>query len=144
MTRAVQTFIPVVPTVLSHSLMEAYTYTQGKKVMAGIRKSVEAKDAEDVIRPFVERAAPSEPITGAVSETVKLCYPILTPSHVNGEPYLIKQESEGAVGIINGLCACAGWIFGDSQIWRSSITRVWSNQPGIYIRLESMSQGDAK
>lgn len=147
MTWAAQTFVPVMPRGLSHNLLEAYTYKRDGKVVAGIRKSQELKDAEDAIRPFIERAAPPLPLDGPVTETIKLCYAIGRTKHENGEPYLGKPDADNAVKVVNDICQGARWVRDDKQIWRSSIVKVWATYPGIFIRFECdvpVSHGDGK
>lgn len=144
MTWAVQTFVPVMPQGLSHKIIEAYTYERDGKVVAGIRKSQELKDAEDAIRPFIARAAPSLPLEGPVTETIKLCYAIGRTKHENVEPYLGNVDIATISKTISELCQKERWIKDESQIWRSSIVKSWSIYPGIYIRMESTSHGDGK
>ena len=142
MPSAVQGFLPFVPPTVTHNALEAYTFKRQGKVKAGIRKSERLKEAEDMMRPHVQRLARSSaccPIKGAVVETLKVCWPC-EGRHKQGEPRTDPPDLDNWEKTFNDLCEAEGLITCDAHIVAKHTYKLWADPPGVFVRFEEVEQ----
>lgn len=142
MGRRVQGFLPFVPPTVTHNDLEAYTFKRGGKVVASIRKSDRLKAAEDMMRPYVQRMAASEPccpLKGAVAETLKVCWPT-GGRHEQGEPRRDPPDFDNWAKTFNDLCESCGIITDDAHIVAAHVYKLWADPPGVFVRFEEIDE----
>lgn len=146
MARAVQGFLPFEPPTVTHNDLEAYTFKRGGKTVAKIRKSDRLKEAEAMMRPFVQRLADSSlccPIKGPVIETLKVCWPT-NGRHRQGEPRCNPPDLDNWEKTFNDLCERCGIVSNDAHIVAKHTYKLWSDPCGVFVRFEEIPQGPRK
>lgn len=134
MSRAVQTFIPVMPKGLTHNDLEAYILKRGGKMVAAIRKGNKLKHAEGVIFPYLAKARPTVPLEGPLHERIKLCYPLVAGKS-DGDPYEGTPDYDNSIKVLNDLLQTLGYYANDAQVFDGHVTQYYASQPGIFVRL---------
>ncbi len=139
MGRSVQAFLAFVPPRVTHNDLEAYTFKRGGKVRAGIRKSDRLRDAEDMIRPHVQRMAErvSRPMSGKIAERVKVCWPT-GGRHEQGEPMGDAPDLDNWVKTFNDICESCGIIEDDRLVVDLHVTKAWADPAGVFVRFEEL------
>ena len=138
-SRAVQTFIPVLPRGMTHNDLEPYVFTRGGKQVAGIRKGGRLKSAEAEIAPYLERAAPESPLSGGIRERVKYCFLTRDGKHKRGEPMCEPPDLDNMTKVLNDLCERFGYVADDCQIFDCATVKAWVRDvEGIFVRFEEV------
>ena len=140
MGRAVQTFLPFVPPTVTHNDLEPYTYRRGGKTRAGIRKSDRLKDAEDMMRPYLERVASGwscVPLKPPVRETLKICWPT-DGKHKQGELRIDPPDLDNWEKTWHDLVESVGIVANDSHIVDKRSVKVWADPAGVFVRFEEI------
>lgn len=137
----VQSFLPFLPPTVTHNDLEAYTFRRGGMTKAGIRKSDRLKEAEDMMRPYVQRMAKSSlhvPLRAPVEQTVKICWPC-GDAHAQGEPRIEPPDYDNWIKTFNDLCEKAGIIVNDSHIVAAHVYKLWADPAGVFVRFREIT-----
>lgn len=143
--RAVQAFLAFVPPTVTHNDLEAYTLRRSGKTIAAIRKSDRLKEAEDLMRPHVQRFRASVhccPLRGPIRETVKICWPT-DGKHKQGEPRVDPPDIDNWIKTFNDLCEDAHIISNDVHVADLRASKAWSDPAGVFVRFEEIEMGGA-
>lgn len=138
--RAVQAFLAFVPPTVTHNDLEAYTLRRGGKTIAAIRKSDRLKEAEDLMRPHVQRFREGKkfcPLRGPLRETLKVCWPT-DGKHEQGAPRTEPPDLDNWVKTFNDLCEHARLISNDAHVVDLRVIKVWADPAGVFVRFEEI------
>lgn len=142
MGRRVQGFLPFEPPTVTHNDLEAYTFSRGKNVKAGIRKSARLKHAEDLMWPYIERMArtwPCTPLRPPVRETLKICWPT-EGKHDQGELRIDPPDLDNWEKTWHDLIERAGIVKNDAHIADKRSVKVWADPAGVFVRFEEIDE----
>jgi len=137
---SVQSFLPFIPPTVTHNDLEAYTFKRGGKIKAKIRKTERLRDAEDLMRPYVQRFAEASlhiPLRPPVEQTVKICWPT-GGVHEQGELRITPPDYDNWVKTFNDLCERAGIIVNDSHIAIAHIHKVYADPAGVFMKFREI------
>lgn len=140
MGRVVQVFLPFVPPTVTHNDLEAYTFKRGKKTKAGIRKGDKLKEAEDMMWPYIERAARGwscVPLKPPVRETLKICWPT-EGKHGQGELRIDPPDLDNWEKTWHDLVERAGIVTNDSHIADKRSIKAYADPAGVFVRFEEI------
>ncbi len=141
MGRSVQSFLTFVPPKVTHNDLEAYTTKAGGKTVARIRKSDRLKEAEDMMRPHVERMSEKygrPRLAGPLAQLVKVCWPT-EGRHEQGEYMCEKPDADNWVKAFNDLCEHAGLIQNDKLVCVLHIEKMYADPAGVFVRFQELA-----
>ena len=101
----------------------------------------ENADAEAKLTAHLARYIPPQPYTGAIRLIVKWLFP-LKGKHKHGEWYTNKPDYDNLPKAMNDIMTKLGYWKDDCIIASGITEKIWSEVPGIYVRIEELSNGD--
>lgn len=97
----------------------------------------ELKAARAKLRAHMSRHVPVEPFQGAVRLTTWWCFPVLG-NHRDGEYKTSKPDTDNLVKLLKDVMTDLGYWQDDAQVASEVIEKYWAEQPGIYVKAESL------
>lgn len=128
-----QFFIDMVPP--THTAQEkGLSKTKTGKTYAYTKKEV-SSDWDRVECRIPERMF--DTLTGAVELKTIFAYP-RKDRHKEGEPKLTKPDGDNLVKPLKDILTRCGYWKDDAQVFDEEVTRLYSDRPGIYVRIREV------
>ena len=135
--RAVQGYLPFVPPETTRSDMRAYVSMLNGKPKPHLGRSERLRRAEDLMGPHIRRLRPDRPLTGALRETLRICYPT-GGEHAQGEAMTEWPDLGGWAEMFNWMCQARGVMDGSAHVTEMRLQKVWADPPGVYVKIEEL------
>lgn len=127
-------FLPIIPPTVTY---------QEKKI--GVRNGKpytyepEAlKDARRKLTAHLAGRAPKEPYDRGVRLMVKWCFP--RGEHRDGEYRTTKPDTDNLQKLLKDVMTDLGFWTDDAIVASEIIEKFWANRPGIYIRIDPLTE----
>ena len=99
----------------------------------------ELKQVRMRYREEFSKQAPDEPIKGAARLVVKWCF-AAKGRHEDGEYKITKPDTDNMLKMLKDELTRAGFWKDDAQVASEIAEKFWALIPGIYIRVEELSE----
>lgn len=132
--RKVEFFAPVKLDHASHNRLEPFKRKDGS---VGIRKSDSLKEAEARIEAHVAYHAPAAPLEGPLVAELRMCWPT-DGTHAQGEPKATDPDMDNVEKVLWDVMQRLGFYGNDAQIFAKSVSKMWSDPAGVYVRIEEL------
>lgn len=76
-------------------------------------------------------------LTGPIRLLTKWCY-TATGNHKNGEYKITKPDTDNMIKLLKDVMTGLGYWTDDAQVASEITEKFWSEQPGIYVRIEQL------
>lgn len=126
-------FMSMIPPTCTHQEKQVHV-VNGKPVFY---EPAELKAARSKLRAHMSRHVPAEPFKGAVRLTTWWCFPI-KDKHWNGEYRTSKPDTDNLVKMLKDIMTELRFWKDDAQVASEVIEKYWADQPGIYVKVESL------
>ena len=129
----IEFFMPMIPPTCTH---------QEKQVRVVKEKPVfyepaELKAARAKLKAHLGRHIPDERFAGPVRLTTWWCFPI-KGNHRNGEYKTSRPDTDNLVKMLKDVMTDLHYWQDDAQVSSEVIEKYWAEQPGIYVKVESL------
>ena len=98
----------------------------------------ELKDARQKLTAHLAGRVPKEPYTRGVRLVVKWCFP--KGEHRNGEYRTTKPDTDNLQKLLKDVMTGVGFWTDDALVASEICEKFWANRPGIYIRVDPLSE----
>ena len=123
----------IVPTA-THQ-MKQVTVRNGKPIFY---EPDEVKAVRSKLMAHLAKHKTDSPMDGPVQVITKWCFPI-TGKHFNGEWKATKPDCTNLQKMLEDCMTDSGFWHDDQQIASTIIQKFWAEVPGIYIKVESLT-----
>lgn len=125
-------FMSMIPPTCTHQEKQVHV-VNGKPVFY---EPPELKAAREKLRAHLGRHAPDEQFTGAVRLTTWWCFPV--GRHKDGEYRTSRPDTDNLVKMLKDVMTELHFWKDDAQVASEVIEKYWAEQPGIYVKVESL------
>lgn len=126
-------FMPMIPPTCTHQEKQVHV-VKGKPVFY---EPAELKAAREKLRAHMGRHIPDEKMTGPLRLTTWWCFPI-KGKHKDGEYKTSKPDTDNLVKMLKDVMTELHFWQDDAQVACEVICKYWADQPGIYVKVESL------
>lgn len=119
------------------------TTFQAKKIAVRNNRPVmydspEAKAAKEYFMYATSAYRPKEPLTGPVS--LDVAWSFQSKSAKPGTWKVTKPDCDNLAKTLTDVLTRNGFWADDAQVVKLRVTKVWSNQPGIHVKIEELDK----
>ncbi|GEM_PF-1177569 len=100
-------------------------------------------NAEGKLTAHLAKHIPPTPYTGAIRVLVKWLFP-LRWQHRDGEWYTNKPDADNLCKALYDIMTKLGYWKDDAKIASSITEKFWAEVPGIYVKIEELTNADLK
>ena len=80
---------------------------------------------------------PEKKLTGPIRLLTKWCYTAIG-KHKNGEYKITKPDTDNMIKLLKDVMTGLGYWTDDAQVASEITEKFWSEQPGLYVRIEQL------
>lgn len=95
------------------------------------------KDARQKFSAHLAAYVPEKKLTGPIRLLTKWCY-TATEKHKNGEYKITKPDTDNMIKLLKDVMTGLGYWIDDAQVASEITEKFWSEQPGLYVRIEQL------
>ena len=125
-------FMPMIPPTVTYQEHKV-SMRNGKPVFY---EPQEVKTARAKLRAYLVKHKPKQRYDGAVSLTVKWCFP--RGKHKDGEYRITKPDTDNLQKMLKDIMTDLGFWKDDCLVAREIVEKFWAEIPGIYIRIDDL------
>lgn len=126
-------FMGMIPPTMTHQEKQVRV-VNGKPVFYEPQK---LKAVREKLRAHLGRHIPNEKFSGPVRLTTWWCFPI-KGNHQNGDYKTSKPDTDNMVKTLKDVMTELHFWTDDAQVSSEVIEKYWADQPGIYVKVESL------
>lgn len=95
------------------------------------------KDARLKFSAHLAAYVPEKKLTGPIRLLTKWCYTAIG-KHKNGEYKITKPDTDNMIKLLKDVMTGLGYWTDDAQVASEITEKFWSEQPGLYVRIEQL------
>lgn len=129
----IEFFMTMIPPTVTHQEKQVHV-VNGKPVFY---EPTELKAARQKLMAHLARYKPEKKSVAAIRMMTKWCFP-KGRQHVDGEYRATKPDTDNLQKLLKDCMTAVGFWKDDAQVASEFVEKVWSDIPGIYIRIEEL------
>ena len=126
-------FMSMIPPTMTHQEKQVHV-VNGKPVFY---EPQELKAVREKLRAYLGRHIPAEKMTGPLRLTTWWCFPCCG-NHRDGEYKTSRPDTDNLVKMLKDVMTELHFWQDDAQVACEVICKYWADQPGIYVKVESL------
>lgn len=135
-----QFFLPmIVPTVTAQQKGARIIWRNGEPKIQFYEKP-EVTEARAKFTAALTKHRPNKPLNAPVVATVKICY-LATDKHPHGTPHINYPDVDNSPKLFIDVLEDMNFLVNDKHICLLTLAKGYSNTPGIYVELRSLTEG---
>ena len=136
--KAIQFFMPMIPPTVTAQEHRIGKSKSGKMVTYD---SPELKEARSKLTAYLAQHKPKEMVPDKVPLELHAVwlFPVKEPNR-SGQYRITKPDTDNLDKLLKDCMTRVGFWKDDAQVAREIIEKMWSNQPGIFIKVSAIEQ----
>lgn len=130
----IEFFLPMIPPSITDQQKRMGVTKSGKPFTY---KQQELLEARSKLSAHIGQYAPKKKMQGAIRLTTKWLFPI-TAKHTHGEFKTSKPDTDNLQKMLKDVMTELHFWVDDAQVASEITEKFYSNQPGIYIKIEEV------
>lgn len=129
-------FMAMKPPTVTHQ-QKRISHVNGKLVMW---EEDDLKDARAKLTAYLSKHVPKEKYKTGVRLLTKWCFPVCG-KHKNGEYRTSRPDTDNLQKLLKDVMTDVGYWTDDALVASEIVEKFWADIPGIYIKIEEISNG---